>query len=213
VRGLQSAFADALFAGDAAAAERVVREGIEAELPESVIDDEVIAPSMRLVGDLAAGGHLTLADAALATQIASRVLALEREAFRTSRGRAQARVLLAAIEGERHVLGMEMAAGVLAHAGYDVRSLGADVPLNVLGPAVLRHRPAIVGFTVTMPATAALVPTAITQVRRRDARVGVLLGGAGASERMRCVPGVTVCHHVSDVVELADALVHRASLN
>ena len=50
-------------------------------------------------------------------------------------------MLLAAVEGEHHVLGLRMTADALAAAGFDVVYLGADVPEDSLLNAVDRHAP------------------------------------------------------------------------
>jgi methanogenic corrinoid protein MtbC1 len=210
---LQRGYADAVLGGSEAAAERVVREAIEAGLPEAVISGEVVAPTMRAVGDLWERGLLSVADEHLATEISIRVLALQREAFRASSRRGAHRVVLAGVEGERHGLGLTMAGSVLVHAGFDVRMLGPDLPMDDLAAAVDRHRPAVLGLSVTQPGLAALVPAAIDEARGIAPRLGVLVGGPAASEALTARPGVVVCRHVADAVELTDGLVQRAPLN
>ncbi len=213
VQLLQRAYAETVLAGDEAGAERTIREAIDLGLGEAAIQTEVIAPVMRLVGDLWAAGELSVADEHLATEISIRVLALQREAFRAASRRVRQRVLLAAPEGERHVVGLTMTGNLLVHAGYDVRMLGADVPLDALAGAVDRHRPVAVGLTCTLPATAALVPGAVERIHRADPHVGVLLGGPGTEALTRPLVGTTICRHVSEVVPLLDAIVLRAGLN
>jgi methanogenic corrinoid protein MtbC1 len=210
---LQRRYLDALLIGTEDEAERVVREAIDAGTPEAVIGEEVIAHAMRVVGELWERGAITVADEHLATQISTRVLMLEREAFRAVRRRADATVLLLGIEGEQHILGLQMAASILKHAGYDVVMLGGDVPLAVLPTAIDRHRPAVVGMTATMAATAARLRPAIEAVQADAPRVGVIAGGAGTPASLGSLPGVAVCHHVRDAVELTDGLLHRAGFN
>ncbi len=210
---LQRAYAETVLAGDEAGAERTIREAMELGLAEEEIQADVIAPVMRLVGDLWASGELSVADEHLATEISIRVLALQREAFRAAQRRARERVLLAAPQGERHVVGLTMTGNLLVHAGYDVRMLGADVPLDDLAGAVTKHRPVAVGLSVTLPATGALVPEAVERIRAADPYVGVVLGGPATEGLTRPLVGVTVCRHVSEVVPLVDAIVLRASSN
>src|SRR3954469_25746655 len=133
---LQAAYADAILSGVPRDAEEVVREAIEAGMDEGAIDDIVIRPALRLVGDLWADGQLSIAEEHLATAISLRVLTLQREAFRVARERLSHRVLLAGMQGERHVVGLEMAASLLLRSGYDVRMLGADVPVGQIAAAV-----------------------------------------------------------------------------
>jgi methanogenic corrinoid protein MtbC1 len=73
---LQRAFTDALLLGDERAAEDVLVEAVDARLPEGLVDEAVIAPALRAVGDLWEAGDLSVAEEHLATEIALRVIAL-----------------------------------------------------------------------------------------------------------------------------------------
>ncbi len=210
---LRDDYREAVQLGMPVAAERAVRDAIDAGMSELEIDDEIITPAMRFVGDRWAAGDLTVAQEHLATSISFRVIALQHERFRVSQRRAGTRVLLAALEGELHVLGLEMAASGLLHAGYDVRMLGADVPTTELGDAIRQHRPAVVGFTTTRLQTATRAYGAIAAARAVNPSVGILVGGAAAQDIGSGDPSVAVCTHVGDVLDLADALVQRAGLN
>ena len=55
---LQREFTDALLRGDEPAAEVVLRDAIEADVPEGEIDEVVIAPALRAVGDFWEAGQL-----------------------------------------------------------------------------------------------------------------------------------------------------------
>ncbi len=210
---LQRGYAEAVLADDEVEAERIVRDAMEAGIGEADIDEAIIAPVLRLVGDLGAGGDLPLAEVTRATRISMRVLALQREAFRAAHRRGAGRIVLARPRGEQHGLGLDMAESVLAHAGYDVRLLGSDVPDARLAACVEQVRPVVLGLTVTMPEIAARLPLTIAAAREAVPALGVVVGGQGASERLCSVPGVVVCRHVTDAVELTDALLHRAALN
>ena len=86
---LEEAFTAALVSGDPRAAERVARDAIDAGLDQGTIDEAVVAPAMRRIGDLWHRGEISVADEHLATDISFRVLALQREAFRVAHRRAR----------------------------------------------------------------------------------------------------------------------------
>jgi methanogenic corrinoid protein MtbC1 len=210
---LQRAYADALLAGDPRAAEAVIRDAIDAGLDEATIDDHVIGPSLVIVGDLWADGELSVVEEHLATSISRRVITLQREAFRVARQRSSERVLMAAAQGEQHVIGLEMAANLILRAGYDVRLLGDDVPVAELPRALQRHRPAVVGLSTASVITTANALAAIDIVREVGAGAGIVVGGRGADERWAHRGDVAVCRHVSDAVAHVDGLVKRARHN
>ena len=209
----QRAYADALITGAPRVAEAVIREAIEAGLGEAAIDDLVIRPALRLVGEMWADGHLTIAEEHLATSISMRVLTLQREAFRVARKRVSQRVLLAGAQGEQHVVGLNMVASLLLHAGYDVRLFGADLPVCAIASVLHAHDPAVIGFTTASALTALHLPPAFAIVRDADPDVGIVVGGLGVDEAWAANWDVSVCDHVADVVGQVDALVKRAGHN
>ena len=209
---VQREYADALLAGDPAAAETAIREAIQAGLGEAKIYDRVIGPAQQMVGDLWAEGHISIAQEHLATSITMRVLVLQREAFRLARERSSHRVLLAAAQGELHVVGLEMAASLLRNAGYEVRLFGADLPVAEIAAAVDMHKPVAIGFTTATPMSAMSLPAAFEAARDRDPDIGIVVGGRAADDDWR-TSGVVVCTHVADAIEHVDALVRRADRN
>ena len=213
VRRLRRVFTRALLAGDARTAERAVREAMEGGLTAAEIDVELIAPALLLVGEQWATGAITVADEHIASEIALRVLALQREAGRLPRRRRRHRVLLLAPQGERHVIGLSMACDLLLGAGYDTRMLGADVPLADIGHAAARHEAHVVAFTATMPASAERLDAAIDSLRSARPEAAILLGGAGVSFELAATWGAALCPDVTTTVEAVDALIQRAPLN
>jgi methanogenic corrinoid protein MtbC1 len=210
---LGRAYAAALLAGDEVGAEVAIRTAMEARLSTGEIDDEIIAPALWLIGRLWERGEISVADEHLATEISLRVLALQREAQRTSLERGLHRAMLAAPQGEQHVVALRMIGGLLTEAGYDVLMLGGDVPTDALVGAASRHEPDVICLTATMPGISDRLLLTIHELQVEWPRAGYVLGGRGLSPRVRRRPGLEVCRRVSDVVEAVDALVKRADMN
>jgi methanogenic corrinoid protein MtbC1 len=210
---LGRAYAAALLAGDEVAAEVAIRSAMEARLTTAEIDDEIIAPALWLVGRLWERGEITVADEHLATEISLRVLALQREAQRTTRTRALHRAMLAAPQGELHTVALRMIGGLLREAGYDVLLLGADVPTDALVGAATRHEPDVICLSATMPGISDRLLVAIHELQQEWPGAGYVVGGRGLSTRVRRRPGLEVCRRVSEAVEAVDALIKRADMN
>ncbi len=203
----------ALLDGDAAAAERTVRDAVDEGLPYALIHDAVVAPALHRIGKLWERGEIGVAHEHLATQISLRVLALLREVFRVTRQRSRHRVMLAAVQGEQHVVALQMAADLLEDAGYDVVMLGPDVPTVVLGEIVGEHRPQVVAFTLTMSAAAAQLSGAVRAVEHAAPGTGIIVGARSELWRLDPTHGVVFASSVVDVVEMADRLVKRPQFN
>jgi methanogenic corrinoid protein MtbC1 len=210
---LRRSFTRALLTGDPDAAERAIREAVDGGLSAAQIDVELIAPALFVIGEKWAQGEISVADEHLASEIALRVLALQREAQRSRSRRGGRRVLLLAPEGERHVIGLNMACDLLLGAGYDARLLGADVPLADIATSVTRHGADIVALTATMADSVERVDAALDYLRYVHPGVSVVLGGSAVTFELGAAWSASVCPDVSSVVEVVDALVHRAPLN
>jgi methanogenic corrinoid protein MtbC1 len=210
---LGRAYAAAVLTGDEVAAERAIREAIDARLSAAEIDDEIIAPALWLVGQLWERGEISIADEHLATEISMRVLALQREAERVVRARRDNRVMLAAPAGELHVVALRMIGDLLRDAGYDVMMLGADVPAGALAASATRHQPDVICLSSTMPRSGDQALISSHEVQRQWPTAGFVLGGRGLTSRVRSRPGVDVCDRVSDAIDAVDAMVKRADRN
>jgi MerR family transcriptional regulator, light-induced transcriptional regulator len=209
----ERAFAAALIAGDEVAAETTIREAMDAGITTAEIDEKIITPALWLMGELWERGEISVGDEHLATEIAIRVLALQREAERVSQARRSHRVMLATPAGERHVVALRMVSNLLSGAGYWIVMLGADVPPDALVASVLRHRPDVICLSTTMPALSGRVLDSIAQVQAAWPTAQFVIGGRGLSSQLRTQTGVGICQRVSEVVEAVDARVKRAELN
>jgi methanogenic corrinoid protein MtbC1 len=210
---LAGAFAEALLTGNEVAAEVAIRQAMDVKLTTAQIDERLIAPALWLVGELWERGMITVAEEHIASEIAIRVLALQREARRLERARSDRTVMLATPAGELHVIALRMVENLLRGAGYDVVMLGPDVPAHALGAAAQRHEVDVVCISSTMPARIDEVLTAIDEIQQQRPSAGFVVGGQGLTVEDTWRPQVQVCQRVSEAIEAVDALVKRAGLN
>lgn len=175
-------YLDALRAADAAGAYRTASAALDQGLTVPELYQRVIAPAMYEIGNLWERGAITVADEHLATALTHRVLAalrppLQGEAGETARGR----VMLAAVEGEQHALGLRMAADVLEEAGFRILYLGADLPTEALLKAISSLSPDLLALGVTMRELAPRLHEVARAVRRAHPDLELLVGGQAAS--------------------------------
>ncbi|HTP18348.1 MAG TPA: cobalamin-dependent protein [Solirubrobacteraceae bacterium] len=211
----ERAFSAALLAGDEIAAETTIREAMDAKLTTADIDERIIAPALWLMGELWERGEISVADEHLGTEIAMRVLALQREAERVAQARRGHKVMLATPAGERHVVALRMVSNLLSGAGYWIVMLGEDVPAEALVASVTRHRPDVICLSSTMPALSGEVLESVLAVQKAYPTAQFVIGGRGLAlgSQLRSQAGVLICRRVSEVVEAVDARVKRAELN
>jgi MerR family transcriptional regulator, light-induced transcriptional regulator len=179
-------YLDALRAANELGAFEIASTALAEGMTAPQLYQEVITPAMHEIGELWQKGAITVADEHMATALTHRVLAALRPPLRVEAGSASAgagRALLAAVEGERHALGLRMAADILEDAGFHAIYLGADVPTDALLRAVASFSPGLVVLSATMPELSERLEEVAGAVRRANPQLELLIGGQAAPRR------------------------------
>jgi len=209
--GISRRYGDALRAADGAAAERVAFESMQEGMGMETLYGRVIAPAMWRIGCLWEEGAITVADEHLATAITHRVMA---SAYGLSFGRSASkpgRILLAAVEGQRHALGLRMAADVLELGGYEVNYVGEDVPLDALVGAIESRDPDLVGLSSTLDFDTSSLGAAVSRLAAAFPETPILVGGQGVSDEILCEGQVVRAPGVEGLVAQVEALLGEMS--
>ena len=179
-------FVRALERGDATLAELVALDAVAQGVSVADLYVEVIAPALAEVGHQWETGRMSIADEHLATGIAYDVMRLVGRTATAFPRRSRERILLAAVGAEGHTTGLRMIADLAEGHGFDVQFLGASVPVETLAGIVAKHRPELVGLTVTMAGPAAMLGEALEEILSSGhAPKGILVGGLGVPARVR----------------------------
>ena len=184
---IRDEFVRALERGDAQFAELIALDAVaEDGLTVADLYVDVIAPALAEVGHQWESGRMTIADEHLATGIAYDVMRLVGRTATAYPRRSRERVLLAAVGAEGHTTGLRMIADLAEGHGFDVQFLGAAVPVDTIASIVAKHRPEIVGLTVTMAGPAGQLGSALDEILASGhAPKGILVGGLGVPDRFR----------------------------
>ena len=177
-------YLEALRAADGPGAYRIAAGALREGMTAAALCQRVMAPAMHEIGLLWEQGAITVADEHLATALTNRVLAALRPSFSEAIAPAGRRALLATVEGERHALGLRMAADVLEDAGYATVYLGADVPTGALVRAIESFAPDLIALAATMPTLTSRLEAVAAEVRRANPSLGLLIGGQAAPTRI-----------------------------
>jgi diguanylate cyclase (GGDEF)-like protein len=204
---LAQKFEVAIQGGDPAEAEAIAEEAVQEGLEVEQIYSHVIAPAMRRIGQLWQQGDVSVACEHLATAVSQGVMARLFPRLLQGEQRSRELVMLAATQGEHHVLGLRMIADCLEGAGYDVRYLGADVPLEALLEACRDHPPAVLGLTASMGLN---VPTMIWEIReiaKLEQAPAVMVGGRAVGRAVAEGLDAPVAESCEDAVEIVGRLI------
>jgi diguanylate cyclase (GGDEF)-like protein len=203
----ESRFGKALEAGDPSGAEAVAGDAIRCGLEVEDIYSRVIAPAMSRIGHLWEEGDVSVGGEHLATAISQGVMARLFPRLLGGEERTRHRVILAATQGEHHVLGLKMIADTLEGAGYDVRYLGADVPLDSLLDACRVHRPAVLGLGASMPLNVPTLIWEVGEVTKLDHPPAIMVGGRAVGRAVEEGLNAPVVHNCEDVVDIVRGLI------
>ncbi|MBV9928231.1 MAG: cobalamin B12-binding domain-containing protein [Acidobacteria bacterium] len=149
-----------------------------------LVFDEVVAPSLRRVGDLWYGEQMSVAEEHLATSTATRAVESLAASTRRAGAKAGAAVCCAA-EEEMHTLPVLCAQAILEGAGWDVRNLGGHTPFFALAEYIEKQRPALVCVSATLQRALEHNARDYAQLTSAARACGarVVLGGEGFRDR------------------------------
>ena len=169
-----------------------------------------LVPLAVAAGDAWAAGRLAIAHEHFLTEILEDTLrGLRSPLEHSARGRP---VLLTTLPGERHALGVQMAALTIALAGRRVRVLGVETPVEEVGAAAAALEAVGVGVSVSAGADPREVVPALASLRRAvPERTRVWVGGSGVGALARLHPAVTRVATLQELEHELEGLAHRDS--
>lgn len=177
---------DAARAFDGAAVRRLLRAAVRRAASPRAACEDALGPLLAAVGGAWAAGRIEVAHEHFVSEIVVEELLRLRAAAPPPRGAPA--VVLAALPGETHVLGLEMAAVVAAHAGLRCVVLGADTPLADVATAARTSRARAVVVTVSLARGGIAADRALAELRAllpRDVRLFAGGGGLRIARRVR----------------------------
>ncbi|GGL06025.1 methionine synthase [Mangrovihabitans endophyticus] len=181
--------------------------------PLDVIEGPLM-DGMKVVGDLFGAGKMFLPQVVKSARVMKRAVAylepfLEKEKVG---GRGQGKVVLATVKGDVHDIGKNIVGVVLGCNNYEVIDLGVMVPTaKILDTAAAEGADAVGLSGLITPSLDEMVSVA-AEMRRRDLRLPLLIGGATTSRQhtaVRIAPeydGSTV--HVLDASRVVGVVSH-----
>jgi excisionase family DNA binding protein len=167
-----------LLDGDHSGAWKVVEASLTAGMSPLDVYCDVFVPALDSIGRRWENDEIGVADEHLASVIVSRMIGRLGPHF-SRRGRRRGTVFVAGPPGERHSLGLAMAADSLRAGGYSAVDLGGDVPVDSFAESLERAE-ALKGVCIGLLNPAALegCRQMVAAARRHlDRDAPVVLGG------------------------------------
>ena len=174
---LRDRYLAAQLAGDRKEALRlVVEEGVGAGIPVADLQAGVVQEAQLAIGQLWQDNRISIADEHMATAISHVVLSRLFESAPLGK-RSGERVVVACVQGEMHDFPARLVADYLDIAGFHVRYLGANVPLDDLALMLWDVKPDLVALSVTMTFNMGYFANTVRRVRAELPGLPIMAGG------------------------------------
>jgi methanogenic corrinoid protein MtbC1 len=214
VEGTLETFLFALGRGDAESAEEAIAAAIEAGITPTTLHAEVIGPSLRRVSVLKESGQIDSEGEQLAMSIIKRVLATLSRYMTAAAEPTRQRVMLASVEGDTHMLGLQMVGDQLAAAGFQTIFDAGVAPEGLL-ERVESQSPDVLVVGEVLPAIEGSLEIALRDLRSHHPEIPIVLGGAAVGGALPPeLDGVNVLERIDESVpaveDLLAATVHTA---
>ncbi len=154
--------------------------------PALDILNKALIPAMEAVGKEYEEGRKFIPEMLLAAEAMTAALELLKPELARSDVKKAGTVVMGTVEGDVHDIGQRMVCIMLEGAGFEVFSLGADVPSADFVNAVKTRRPDILGMSALLTTTAPRMKKVIDALKGQGLRetVKVMVGGAVLNQRL-----------------------------
>lgn len=142
---------------------------------------EIVTPAMQYIGKLWKNDDITVAEEHLATSVCDFVLSLYGFQFKTNETTRKGKIMFLCLEKEQHMLGTKMAASLCEEKQWDVKLLGANLPLEYALSMAKKWKPDIIGLSASIPYRLPLLENYITELEDLEHHPKVIVGGRLAS--------------------------------
>jgi len=164
-----------------------------AELTQKALDEglsakeilsQALIPAMDIVGDEYERGERFIPEMLLSANAMKRAMELLRPLLVKSGVEMKSKAVMGTVEGDLHDIGLNLVSAMLEGAGFEVYSLGTDVPAINFVKAVEEHGAGLVGMSALLTTTMLNMAGVIKALRKKGLRdrVKVMVGGAPVTQ-------------------------------
>jgi methylmalonyl-CoA mutase cobalamin-binding domain/chain len=169
--------------GDAAAAARLVTEGLTAGIPPGTLLDRGLIAAMDEAGRLFESGEFFVPELLVSARAMKAAMALLDPLLAGQARTSAGRVAIGTVAGDLHDIGKNLVATMLRGAGFDVDDLGVDVTPGRFVEAA-RAGADVIGVSSLLTTTMVSMRAVVDAVEEAGlhGRVKVMVGGAPVTQ-------------------------------
>ena len=169
-------YMEALFSKDMRKALQLVQKFAERGIPAATIYVDILAESMRRVGDLWHTARISVDEEHYCTSVTQMAMAQMYPVLFS--GERKNRTILCACPGtELHEIGARMVADLFENDGWNGIFLGAAVPVDAMMEAIRSDKPDLIALSVTMPQHLLTCAELVKAIREEFPDIKIAVGG------------------------------------
>jgi 5-methyltetrahydrofolate--homocysteine methyltransferase len=163
----------------------LTHKALEIFSAEEVLNRALIT-AMEEVGSQYEDGKKFIPEMLLSAEAMTAALTVLRPILAQSGAKKTGSVVMGTVEGDVHDIGQKMVCIMLEGAGFEVCSLGADVPAAEFVKAVKTRNPQLLGMSALLTTTAPKMKQVIAALEKEGLRsqVKVMVGGAVLNQKL-----------------------------
>lgn len=182
-QALQKLF-DAVLEGDFEGVKTNVQAALDANLnPNAILNDGMIA-AMREVGCRFEAGEYYVPEMLIAARAMQSGMAILKPHLQQADRKSSGKVVIGTVKGDLHDIGKNLVALMLEGAGFEIKDLGVDVPVEEFIRAVREEQSDIVALSALLTTTMQMMKQTIDAFETAGLRhqVKFIIGGAPVTE-------------------------------
>jgi 5-methyltetrahydrofolate--homocysteine methyltransferase len=175
---------DAVLEGDFEGVKSNIQVALDAKLdPKVILSDSMIA-AMREVGCRFEAGDYYVPEMLVAARAMQTGMAILKPYLQQTDRKSSGKVVIGTVKGDLHDIGKNLVALMLEGAGFEIKDLGADVPIEEFIRVVQEEKPDIVAMSALLTTTMPMMQQTINtfEVAGLRDKVKFIIGGAPVTE-------------------------------
>jgi 5-methyltetrahydrofolate--homocysteine methyltransferase len=175
---------DAILDGDVESAKSNAQKALDAQLNPTIILNEGMIAAMREVGCRFEDGEYFVPEMLIAARAMQSGMAILKPHLQQADVKSSGKVLIGTVKGDLHDIGKNLVKLMLEGAGFEVKDLGVDVPVEKFIQAAQEEKPDIVAMSALLTTTMQMMKQTIDAFSAAGLRnkVKIIVGGAPVTE-------------------------------
>ena len=149
----------------------------EGKKPDEILKEGLL-PGMNVVGTRFKAYEMYLPEVIMSANAMKKAMEVLKPLLLESKAASMGKILIATIEGDMHDIGKNLVSMMLEGAGFEMVDLGVDVPILKIADEAVKNKVDIVAISALLTTTMLAMEPAIKEIKSRDAKIKVMVGGA-----------------------------------